>query len=492
MTEDHSKKSSGVNTETADKVDKSTNKSPDKSTNKGADKTEDKSNDVAVANTDKKPSASTEVKSEETGKASPADTAKDTTASKNQTVTKKESTSSVKKKTPPPATPTASTGKKLLSWLFGILWLLVVIALAVGAWFGWQLWQEQDRRVAKLETQLEKQTQKQAAEFASSLSQQASLLEAQQQRLEAFSAMLEKDQRLLQQRLDAHAQRLQTLTGSSRDNWMLEEVRYLLRLANQRQVTGGGGAGIVGLLESADKLLRELDLPDVFPLRDSIRKDILAIQVAPKVDREGLYLQLSAVVSHLYSLPPVPLRQSIETRPANAESTANEPAATEPVTEKSVGSHWQDGLFENIKEAFGTLDQYFRIDTYDKPIEPILSKSQQRLMAQNLRLMMEQAQVALLREEQEIYRASLSKVIMWLNTHYSHYTEKEALIEQLEVLQQQNIVTKLPTISASLLRLNDYIRQRDALEPSSSSTNNNTENNTAADKSKKTDKETAL
>lgn len=356
------------------------------------------------------------------------------------------------------ATPKKPLPKKSFSIVLSIVWLLLVALLAAGAWFGWEFWQKQESRLQKLEAQLKEQS----TWFAKSTSQQSALLETQEQRLDAFSQTLKQEQSLIQQRLDTHAQRLQTLSGSSRDNWVLEEVRYLLRLANQRQLTGGGNSGIIGLLTSADELLHELDLPDVFPIRDRIRKDILALQVAPQVDREGLYLQLSALAEQLDGLPPVPVTPITEKPIAEKPAT---PAPKSASQDASAGTPWQEGFLAYLKHAFGHLDRYIRVDHYDKPVKPILSERQQRLMAQNLRLMMEQAQTAVMREEQGIYRESLKKVIQWLELHYAHYAQQPALVEQLYVLQQQNIVSVLPSISSSLLRLNDYMQQRNTLSP---------------------------
>lgn len=412
-------------------------------------------------------------------------------ASKNESSTPKKETVAVSETAPnkqkkPASTPTKKTGG-LGAKLWWLLVLLLIITLAVTAYFGWQFWEVQNARVKKVEAQLDEQ----GTWFATAIRQQSEHLNKQRENLTRLSQALDNDQKILQQRLDAQATRLSQLSGDNRDGWMLEETRYLLRLANQRQLTGGGVKGIIGLLESADKLLITLDSPDVFPLRDSIHQDILALKIAPVVDREGIYLQLSALIAQVDQLPPVPLTSLLE-----------KPSETHIA--QAQNSDWQNNVLQHIKNTFGRLDQYVRIQHHDQPLAPLVSDAQQHMITQNLRLMLAQAQTALLREEAVIYQHGLEESIRWLNKHFTHFAEKDALIDAIMALQQQPIASTLPDVSASLERVNVYIQSGRhttlAAQPSSGQTN---ENNKADDKtdtktppikaaSKEASKETAL
>jgi uroporphyrin-3 C-methyltransferase len=353
-------------------------------------------------------------------------------------VTANTSTATDSKKTKAPTKKTAGGAVAKIQW---VLLFLFVIALVVAGYFGWQLWHSQNARVQKVEAQLEEQ----GTWFATAIRQQSDHLDKQRDNLARLSQALDNDQKILQQRLDAQATRLSQLSGDNRDGWMLEETRYLLRLANQRQLTGGGVKGIIGLLESADKLLVTLDSPDVFPLRDSIHKDILALKIAPAVDREGIYLQLSALIEQVDILPPVPLTSSL-VKPS------------ERIVTQEEESHWQDGLWQGVRHTLGKLDQYVRIQHHDEPLAPLVSDTQQHALVQNLRLMLAQAQIALLREEATIYQHSLEQAVRWLNKHFTHFSEKQALIDAITTLQQQTIISDLPDVSASLERVNAYIQ----------------------------------
>ena len=348
-------------------------------------------------------------------------------------------------------------GGKIHSLVMSVILLLTVVALLAVAYVGWQFWSEQGSRLKKVEAQL----QEQSVWFAKSTSQQSTLLDTQQQRLEIFSQNFLSNKKLLEQRLDAQAERLRALSGSSRDSWILEETRYLLKLANQRQLTGGNAVGILGLLDAADKLLAELDVPDLFVIRESIHQDILAMKVAPKVDREGIYLQLSALIQKIDQLPPIPMRQSLPHQQKNKS----------PVPQDNEASaSWENKIWQSIRHTFVSvwqgLDKYIRVQHHDTPFQPLMSDVQQQMMLNNIRLMLEQSQLALLREEPVIYRHSLNKVIAWLKKYYAHFEEQPQFVEQLMQLSDKKIVDAIPSLSSSLERLNDYMQsQRSLSEP---------------------------
>jgi len=360
-----------------------------------------------------------------------------------------------------------------LSLLPLLLSLLIIIALAVGAYFTRQFWQSQNTRIQQLEAQLGRQS----SALSSTEQQQSSALKQQEQQLIALGSTITSYQQVVQQRLDTHAERLQALTGTDRTRWVLEEARYLLRLANQRQLTGGGESGIIGLLESSDTLLRELDVPDLFPIREAINHDILALKIAPKVDREGVYLQLSAVIDQVEQLPMIPLQHLLQRQQERADSdTSTADASVVPnqehdhssdSTQEPSPSFWQTfkyNVSSSLSESIGVLEQYIRIKSdHEQPLQPLMTDAQQYMMAHNLRLMLDQAQMALLREEQMIYRDSLGKTARWIDTHYHHFTERKALINHINILKELTIVSTLPDISASLVRLTQYIKYQDNL-----------------------------
>jgi len=345
---------------------------------------------------------------------------------------------------------------KTIIYVLCVFVLLVLIgAVAYGLWAFWQV---QDARIVSAQQQ-QSSLSATVDKNANQLQQQ---LSEQKKQLSLFIQQSNKERQLLQQRLDAQLAKINTLSGVSRDGWMLEEARHLLRLANQRQLTGSNVSGIVGLLEAADNLLREIDLPDLFPIREQIQNDLIALKIAPSVDREGVYLQLNSLISQVQSLPPAPLTLSLKEKSASRESESREAAEiTKSNASLLDGTKEEKTLWEKITSsvtsAFGSLDNYVRITNHNSKIEPILSDSKHVISKENLRLMLEQAQTALLREESIVYQASIEKATVWLDKYYGHYPEKNAMISLLDELKAKIILIQLPNVSSSLYTLSQYI-----------------------------------
>jgi uroporphyrin-3 C-methyltransferase len=71
------------------------------------------------------------------------------------------------------------------------------------------------------------------------------------------------------------------------------------------------------------------------------------------------------------------------------------------------------------------------------------------MVRQNLYLLLEQAQSALLREEQTIYNSSLNKAEILLRGYFQLNSESEASITRLQALAERPVSQLLPDISGS-------------------------------------------
>mgnify|MGYP003575671503 FL=1 len=77
--------------------------------------------------------------------------------------------------------------------------------------------------------------------------------------------------------------------------------------------------------------------------------------------------------------------------------------------------------------------------------------------------MLEQAQVALLRNEEAIYQESLVKAQNWINQYYSLNEKASAVLEELQSLQQEEIAPDLTNFSNSSSALTEYIAKREKM-----------------------------
>lgn len=327
-------------------------------------------------------------------------------------------------------------------FLLGLLVLILIGAVAGGGYFGWQYWQQD---------QLAKQNLSQALNTQNQQLQQ--LQQSQQQATQTLASTGAADLELteaitaVQQRLDSHNKRLISLSSTSREDWLLAEAEYLLRLANQRLLTERATRGALGLLQTADAILKDMDDVDLFPIRKAIGQDIAALKLSPKVDRDGLFLRMAGLASQIDKLPTLPKRTPMIERKREIET----PVLVENSTYMDTLKGWGASTVDYMKG--------FIIIRRNQPVQALLPPEAQAYIKLNLRFMLERAELAMLREEEVIYKTSLQQAREWLQTQFPPNNQIEAFIEELHDLEAQEVVAPLPDITSSLEQLRVYIER---------------------------------
>ncbi len=285
------------------------------------------------------------------------------------------------------------------------------------------------------------------------------VLDQQQRSITALQQQLsdEKEQRQRQKleqqelltdlhgRINSHSKRLRELSTTTRDDWLLAEAEYLMRLANQRLLTERNTKNATSLLETADQILRDLDDVDLFPVRKTLASDITALRMASDIDREGLYLRLNALAESLTALPLLSANPAGERDVVEIDSDAGD------------ASGWRDTLQASFNNLWQHLSTLVRVQRREGGVEPLLSADEEQYIRHNLRFMLEQAQLALLREEPEVYRHSLVKARDWTLQYFSLNDQSAVLVAQLEAASSEPVIQVLPDISGSLEELRVFI-----------------------------------
>ena len=272
----------------------------------------------------------------------------------------------------------------------------------------------------------------------------ADALAAETAAREGLARALEGQIAELHLRLNSVQERVRQLSSTSREDWLLAEAEYLLRLASQRILTERQAANAAALLESADTILRDFDDPALFPVRKALADDLTRLRMAEPVDRDGIYLRIGALVDSVDQL------QSLLPEAADRGASAAE-APSAPLS-------WHQRLLSNAREALVRMVGLVRIERRDLPVQPMLTLEQEQALRYNLRVVLEQARLALLREEQTIYRASLDRALEWVEAHFAADAVAEVFRGELEALRGQSVVRELPSLDGSLRALRDYSR----------------------------------
>lgn len=346
-----------------------------------------------------------------------------------------------------PEATVATPAQKHSSWLKGTLKLLLVLiilaAISAAGWVGWLQWQDSMVSVNA------------SAQQVSRLQSSVATLEKQhRQNLVSQAEQLKTIQQLqhslagFQLRLNAFGGRLSELGSTTRSDWLLAEALNLTRLANHRLQTERSPRNPMALLTSVDKILLELDDQELLPVRSAIMADMNALRLAGQVDHEGIFLALDALIKTIAQL------EIYSAYGKTAELPASENA-------KKKAQQLQTKEFGELATGFASqLRQLITIRHREQPIEPLLQPAEETLVRQNLRLMLEQSQTALLREQQAVYSASLNKAREWLAVYFQHSAEGRIVEEQLADLAATKIVQQLPPINGSLEALENYLLVR--------------------------------
>lgn len=332
--------------------------------------------------------------------------------------------------------------------------LLIIILAGGGGWFGWQMWQQLEQlqhsdRASTAETTVPK------AFDPSGINRQLSGLKqqlvAQGKRLKKLQAERSDtaDIQRLGTQLAAMQQRLQAFSDTSRDDWKLAEAAFLLRLASQRMLLEHNSGEAIALAQAADRILRDQQAPDLFAVRQTLAQELTALKMVQPIDREGLYVRLQALIGQVDGLNKL---QGYQRKPVGPDAHAAEPAAS-----AKAQTPWQK-VKASFSRAFNTLGRYIRVRQREQKAAPLLPPEQRYFLTQNLRLMLEQAQLGLLREQPNVYRQSLVKAQQWIGEYFAKDNRSSVMLNELAQLQQQPIEVELPDINQALKQLQSYIK----------------------------------
>lgn len=346
------------------------------------------------------------------------------------------------KSAPPPAPPKSNSPKdkaakpKRSGVVIALLALLIaILALALTAWQYQQeylLAKTEASATSDLKTELQTLSASQTELVASFAAQREALAQLRLDNSSQLNALSRRSQEL--------ETKMQSLTTVDRQDWLLAEVEYLLRLANQRAQLSHDPRAAAQLLSNADSILRELDDAALHPVRAELAKEISALQNSADVDIEGVYLTLQGLATEAGKLK---LYQAPSYSAEEVEETSEE---------------WQQRLQSGLDNAWAKLRSYIRIRHHDQNFKAQLAPEQEAALRASLRLMFEQAQLALLANRPVLYQRALDKAAAWLQEYYQLDDHRDGLLKQISTVRAMPVSPEMADISGSLRSLKVYLK----------------------------------
>lgn len=244
----------------------------------------------------------------------------------------------------------------------------------------------------------------------------------------------------LRQQLVTVQQQQNAVSSDANLEWKILEAEYLLGIASQKLQLQADLTSAIALLESADEALLASGSNSVFAVRQAIADDLLLLREVTPVDHSGIYLRLDALIGQVQSIDLLEsMRDSFQNR-RDQES--------QPVQAVSEGS----GV---IDASLSFLSSVFVWRKWDEAPVAMIAPGQDTLIKQNLRLVLEQAQLALLLRDSTLYRRSIENGIEWLRRYTApDSTIGRSLQSSLNELLALDIDPPLPTLERTLDAIN--------------------------------------
>ncbi len=249
-----------------------------------------------------------------------------------------------------------------------------------------------------------------------------------------------KEMRAEQQVLRDVTQEIRNTLARSHDYTVATEAEYLMRIALHRLQLEHDITSAIAALEEADQRLQQIDDPILFETRQLLINEITALKLIPQPDITGASVTLRSLENQIeqLALPTAP-----QAEPVTAQSARNE-------------SFWTT--------AWRELKSLVVIRRTDQTTPPLAQPEQRFFLRHNLRLTLETAQLALLRRDNQAFRANISIARNWLGRYFAQNTATQLAQESLAKIEKINLAPTLPDTTGSLKTLQAWLaRNRGAL-----------------------------
>lgn len=327
-----------------------------------------------------------------------------------------------------------------MSGIFALL--LALIALGVASYGAFTAWQMQQKAL------LDQAQQANYAEQISALGVDVGLLRSQvgdsvrrfggvETELGRLSNATAATVEQVESRVALAMSSMEQQLGTSSEDWLLAEVEYLLRLANQRVAMEDDVAGAVALFESAEEIISEAQGVVAFDLRQSIANDIAALRAVSDADIQGIFVQLGAISGQV---------DSLEQKHLKFATTESLPVAAAE-EDQTVAARMLALLKRGVERVMNLVDYRASGDV----VRPILPPAEEYYLKQNLLLKIQLAQLGLLKGNQDIFAKSLSDAVVWMDQYFDpDLASTKSARDTLATLSQTKISRDLPDVSGSL------------------------------------------
>ncbi len=329
--------------------------------------------------------------------------------------------------------------------------ILILLIFIIGSGFViYQLWDTlQQSKLAVLE-----QTKIAAAQMHQ-LEQKLQQLQREVEQQTTYQQRLQQVESQQQQLTSAYKTLYQrTRKSGDAEEWSIAEINYLLQVAQQRLRLEHDIETALLALKAADERLQKAG-PLFLTVREQVSKDIQILSQLKIPDLSGMVLKLGQFSNQSANLP---LLQGLQGLPTEEKV----------VSQKSDKPHAND--WSDIGEAvWHELQKLVTIRRNTQLESGLLSSEQRVLIADMLRLKLENAKTLLLARKTTLFHQELKDIHAWLERYYDQQDmQVSSLVTELKNMQQIQLIPTIPDMSQALValqKINADLAPNSALEP---------------------------
>lgn len=370
------------------------------------------------------------------------------------------------------------------SWVTTIAMLLLMLAIALGTALWWQ-----QKRFDQSTREIAGQFQSQAAQIAEAkrdARQATAMVDSHAGRI----AQLERAVRESQIQYDALEQAWQTFNKGMDDAILASDVDRLLSLASQQLRLAGNVNNAIVSLETALAMLVRADRPGFSGVQRAISMDLDVLRAVPVPDSAMITSRLESLMTLIARAPLLvpdaaasagsassPAMPTSATNPVAVTSNASSasPSSTDAMLDQAR-SPWWERMTQAVYSWPSRVGAFLRhemagviqVQRVSDPNALLVSAEQAAQLRANLRSRVLTAQLALMMNQQEIWKTELAAIEQTITTRFDPKSvDVSAALKLVRELSATPISIRLPDVSASLAAL-ESARLADKPSPSSS------------------------
>ena len=245
--------------------------------------------------------------------------------------------------------------------------------------------------------------------------------------------------RMMNSEIEELKARVLTVPSESESYWHIRESEFLLSVAKRRLTLEKDINTSIALIEDVDSTILASGFQDVIPLRESLSKLLTNLRAIKQIDEEGIFIRIESMRA---------LVEELEVR--GLKVTSNRTSGVV----KELGETENPDM--GLNSITNILSDIFIWREWDDASDLILMTDERMLTKQRLHLLLEQAQLGLISQNEAVYVQSLLKAKELLVLLAAEHSELgKSIMVEIDDLAAINIDPTVPQLEESLKLMNE-------------------------------------